>query len=44
MKVKIKEGTTIEYIQKLSKHFDIVVEDGQVFITSIMNRKDSKND
>lgn len=44
MKVKIKEGATIAYVQELAKHFDIVVEDGQVYITSIMKRKGIKND
>ena len=44
MKVKIKEGATIAYIQELSKHFDIVVEDGQVYITSIMKRKECSHD
>lgn len=39
MKIKIKEGATIAYIQELAKHFSIVVEDGQVYITSIMKRK-----
>lgn len=41
MKVEIKENATINYVEELGKHFDIIVEDGKVFITSIYGRKGS---
>lgn len=39
MKVEIKPNATINYVEELGKRFDIIVEDGKVFITSIYNRK-----
>lgn len=42
MKVEIKDNATINYVEELSKHFDIIVEDGKVFITSIYGRKDKE--
>jgi len=45
-KVEIKSNATIKYVEELGKHFDIIVEDGKVFITSIYCRKaqeDGKN-
>ena len=41
MKVEIKPNATINYVEELGKRFDIIVEDGKVFITSIYNRKGS---
>lgn len=41
MKVEIKPNATISYVRMLAKNFDLVVEDGKVYITSIYNRKGS---
>ena len=41
MKVEVKTTAKIEYIEELSKYFDLVVEDGRIFITSIY-RKENK--
>lgn len=39
MKVEIKPNATINYVEELGKHFEVIVEDGKVFITSIYGRK-----
>lgn len=39
MKVEIKPNATINYVEELGKNFDIIVEDGKVYITSIYDRK-----
>lgn len=40
MKVEIKDNATINYVEELGKRFDIIVEDGKVYITSIYSRKE----
>ena len=44
MKVEIKDNATINYVEELGKHFDIIVEDGKIFITSIYGRKAQNED
>lgn len=41
MKVEIRPNATINYVRELGKRFDIIVEDGKIFITSIY-RKEKK--
>lgn len=44
MKVEIRPNATINYVEELGKRFDIIVEDGRVYITSIFNRKAKNED
>lgn len=38
-KIEIKGNATIKYVETLGKNFDLIVEDGKVFIVSIMTKK-----
>lgn len=40
MKVEIRPNATINYVEELGKCFDIIVEDGRVYITSIYSQKE----
>ena len=42
MKIEVKDKASIKYVEELAKNFDLIVEDGKVYITSIYNRKDNK--
>lgn len=44
MKVEIRPNATINYVRELGKRFDIIVEDGRIYITSIYSRKAKNED
>lgn len=39
LKIEVKTTAKIEYIKELSKYFDLIVEDGRIFITSIYRKE-----
>lgn len=41
MKVEIRPNATINYVRELGKRFDMIVEDGKVYIVSTYSHKRS---
>ena len=39
MKVEIRPNVTVNYVEELGKCFDMIVEDGKVYLTSIYSHK-----